>query len=65
MGIKYLLQTPTKNECYLVIDEASIDKLIESKITYPTKEVLKWRQGEKDYLVIHFWKGEKPVESVG
>lgn len=60
MGLKFLVQTPTDKEVYLVIEMDSIINLIEKRISYPTKEIQKMKGGEKDYMVVHFWKGDKP-----
>jgi len=53
MGLKFYTETIGENEAYIVIDTESIVKLIDSKITYPSRTTsLDGRN-----MVIHFWRG--------
>lgn len=54
MGLKFYIETPSDNECFIVIDMKSVVKLIDSKITYPNRRTYL----EGDYMIIHFWRGE-------
>jgi len=60
MGLKFHIEQPATDECMIVIDAKSLVKLIDSKITWPKRES-KLIDG---YMMIHFWKGEKPEYSL-
>ena len=61
MGLRFLIQSPNKEECYIVIDVKSIEDIIMKRITYPSSEATAEKMGDKDYILIHFWRGDKPV----
>jgi hypothetical protein len=63
MGIKFYVEQPDRNQAYVVIDMDSLVKLIDSKITYPSRKTTLEKMGEKVYMMIHFWRGELIVES--
>jgi hypothetical protein len=61
MGLKFYVETMGDNECYIVIDMKSVVRLIDSKITYPSRRT--YLEGE--YMIIHFWRGEAPDRRIG
>lgn len=60
MGLKFYTETVGDDECYIVIDVQSIVKLIDSKITYPSRETF---LSGRD-MVIHFWRGGMKVGNI-
>jgi len=54
MGLKFYTETVGDNEAYVVIDMASVVRLIDSKITYPSRSTT--LDGRN--MVIHFWRGD-------
>jgi len=57
MGIKFYIEQAGEDEAWLVIDMPSVVKLIDSKITYPSRETML----DNNNMVIHFWRHGKPI----
>jgi len=53
MGLKFYTEIIGDDECYIAIDMESVVRLIDSKITYPSRET--FLDGRT--MVIHFWRG--------
>jgi hypothetical protein len=55
MGLKFYIDAVKDTEAYIVIDLESVVKLIDSKITYPSRRT--YMEGK--YMIIKVWKGDE------
>jgi hypothetical protein len=55
MGLKFYIDTVKDTEAYIVIDLESVVKLIDNKITYPSRRT--YMEGK--YMIIKVWKGDE------
>lgn len=54
MGLKFYIEFVSEDEAFLVLDMESVVKLIDSKITYPSRKT--YLEGR--HMIVHFWRGD-------